>query len=210
MGESSSESGSTERRRRAKLRLPLKITTVSWWDLIHTLGPILLASAVAIWLALHFVRPLPPQTLTMSGGPKGSSFEKFGEMYRAFLAADGIKLKIIPSAGSLQNFQRLTQPNSQFDIALVQSGITETASKGGSTADLVSLGSMFYQPLTIFYRWPCSRGTESSWAARLGCSLSKERQPARRSSTVRWTRSSSRAILRHRRRFGRCCTPVAC
>jgi len=136
----------------AKLRLPLKITTISWWDLIHTLGPILLASAAAIWLALHFVRPLPPHTLTMSGGPKGSSFEHFAEKYQAFLATDGIELKIIPSAGSLQNFQRLTEPHSHIDIALVQAGITETAVKGGSTADIVSLGSMFYQPLTVFYR----------------------------------------------------------
>jgi TRAP-type uncharacterized transport system substrate-binding protein len=152
MGESSSESTGTERRRGAKLRLPLKITTVSWWDLLHTLGPILLASAVAIWLALHFVRPLPPHTLTMSGGPKGSSFESFAQKYQAYLAADGIQLKVIPSAGSLQNFQRLTQPHSHIDIALVQSGMTETASKGGSTADVVSLGSMFYQPLTVFYR----------------------------------------------------------
>jgi TRAP-type uncharacterized transport system substrate-binding protein len=152
MGESSSESASTDRRRGAKMRLPLKISTISWWDLFHTLAPILLASAAAIWLALHFVRPLPPSTLTMSGGPKGSSFEKFAGKYRAFLAAEGIRLKIIPSAGSLQNFQRLTEPHSHIDIALVQSGITETALKGGSTADLVSLGSMFYQPLTVFYR----------------------------------------------------------
>jgi TRAP-type uncharacterized transport system substrate-binding protein len=152
MGETSPEPADTDRRPGAKLRLPLKITTISWWDLIHTLGPILLASAAAIWLALHFVRPLPPSTLTMSGGPKGSSFENFAEKYQAFLAADGIKLKIIPSAGSLQNFQRLTEPHSHIDIALVQSGMTETASKGGSTADLVSLGSMFYQPLTVFYR----------------------------------------------------------
>lgn len=151
MGEPSSESAGTDRRRGAKLRLPLKITSISWWDLIHTLGPILLASAVAILLALHFVRPLPPHMLTMSGGPKGSSFEKFAEKYRAFLAADGIELKIIPSAGSLQNFQRLAQAHAHIDIALVQSGITETGPKGGSTADLVSLGSMFYQPLTVFY-----------------------------------------------------------
>ncbi len=152
MGEASSESGGTHRRQGAKLRLPLKITTISWWDLIHTLAPILLASAAAIWLALHFVRPLPPRTLVMSGGPKGSSFENFAEKYQAFLATDGIQLKIIPSAGSLQNFQRLTEPHSHIDIALVQSGITETALQGGSTADLVSLGSMFYQPLTVFYR----------------------------------------------------------
>ena len=49
--ESNPESGGTPRRRGAKLRLPLKITTISWWDLAHALGPILLASAAAIWLA---------------------------------------------------------------------------------------------------------------------------------------------------------------
>ena len=150
--ESNPEPGQAPRRRGPKLRLPLKITTISWTDLAHTLGPILLASAAAIWLALHFVRPLPPHTLIMSGGPKGSSFQADAEKYRAFLAGKGIELKIIPSAGSLQNLDRLTEPHSDIDIALVQAGITETARQGAGTNNLVSLGSMFYQPLTVFYR----------------------------------------------------------
>jgi TRAP transporter TAXI family solute receptor len=118
------------------------------------LGAILAASAGAIWLALHFVRPLPPSTLIMSGGPKGSSFEGFAERYRAILAESGITLKIISSAGSLQNLDRLSERHSHYDIALVQAGITETgtAKQGVDTQNLVSLGSMFYQPLTIFYR----------------------------------------------------------
>jgi len=153
------EPGPVRRRHGAKLRLPLKITTISWWDLIHTLGPILLASAVAIWLALHFVRPAPPHSLTMSGGPAGSSFETDAERYQTFLAQYGIHLKIIPSAGSLQNLQRLTDPRSHVDIALVQAGITEASRHKGNTSDLVSLGSMFYQPVTVFYhgRRPISR-----------------------------------------------------
>ena len=148
------ESGHARRRHGAKLRLPLKISTISWSDLAHTLGPILLASAAAIWLALHFVRPLPPSTLVMSGGPKGSSFQTFAERYRAILAESGITLKIIPSAGSLQNLDRLSEPHSHVDVALVQAGITETgtAKQGVDTGNLVSLGSMFYQPLTVFYR----------------------------------------------------------
>jgi TRAP-type uncharacterized transport system substrate-binding protein len=150
--ESNPEPGGAPQRRGAKLRLPLKITTISWSDLAHTLGPILLASAAAIWLALHFVRPLPPHTLTMSSGPKGSSFEADAEKYRALLAGNGIELKIIPSAGSLQNLQRLTDPHSHVDIALVQAGIAQSGQQAGNTSDLVSLGSMFYQPLTIFYR----------------------------------------------------------
>jgi TRAP-type uncharacterized transport system substrate-binding protein len=152
--ESNRESGHTRRRYGPKLRLPLKITTISWWDLAHTLGPILLASAAAIWLALHFVRPMPPRTIVMSGGPRGSSFESFAERYRAILAEQGITLKIVPSAGSLQNLDRLSEPHSHYDVALVQAGITETATakQGVNTESLVSLGSMFYQPLTVFYR----------------------------------------------------------
>ena len=152
--ESPPEERPAHRRHGPKLRLPLKITTISWWDLAHTLGPILLASAAAIWLALHFVRPAPPRTLTMSGGPKGSSFQTIAERYRSILAENGIDLKIIPSEGSLQNLDRLSEPHSQVDIALVQAGITEAeaARQGSNTGDLVSLGSMFYQPLTVFYR----------------------------------------------------------
>jgi TRAP-type uncharacterized transport system substrate-binding protein len=150
------ESGHARRRRGPKLRLPLKITTISWWDLAHTLGPILAASAVAIWLALHFVRPLPPSTLVMSSGPKGSSFERNAERYRAILAEKGITLEIVESAGSLQNLDRLSEPHqhAHYDVALVQAGITETgaAKQGADTGNLVSLGSMFYQPLTVFYR----------------------------------------------------------
>ncbi len=54
---SNPEAGPAQRRHAGKQHLPLKITTISWWDLAHTLGPILLASAAAIWLALHFVQP---------------------------------------------------------------------------------------------------------------------------------------------------------
>jgi len=152
--DSNPEGGTARRPKRAKLRLPLKITSISWSDLAHTLGPILLASGLAIWLALHFVRPMPPHTLIMSGGPKGSSFETAAERYRAILAENGIDLKIVPSAGSLQNLDRLSDPHSHYDIALVQAGITETGTKkqGVNTENLVSLGSMFYQPLTVFYR----------------------------------------------------------
>jgi TRAP-type uncharacterized transport system substrate-binding protein len=155
--ESKPESGHARRHHRAKLRLPLKISHVSWSDLGLTLGVIIAASVAAIWLALHFlVRPMPPRTLVMSGGPQGSSFENFAERYRAILAENGIDLQIKPSAGSLQNLDRLSErhAHAHYDIALVQAGITETgtAKQGIDTTNLVSLGSMFYQPLTIFYR----------------------------------------------------------
>jgi TRAP-type uncharacterized transport system substrate-binding protein len=145
------EADSSKPHGKGRLRLPLKITTISWWDLAHTLGPILMVSAAGIWLALHFVSPAPPRSLTMSGGPPGSTFQTVAERYGAFLARNGITLRILPSEGSQQNLERLTTPGSHVDIALVQAGLTD-ATPHGDTADLVSLGSMFFQPLAVFYR----------------------------------------------------------
>ena len=130
--------------------LPRKITTVSWWALAQTLGPILLVGALGVWAALHFVRSAPPHTLTISSGPKGSNFETVAERYRKILARSGIDLRIVESAGSIENLKRLEDPKSHVDIALVQAGLADSADNG----DLVSLGSMFYQPMTIFYRSP--------------------------------------------------------
>jgi TRAP-type uncharacterized transport system substrate-binding protein len=136
--------------RRQRLRIPLKIMAVSWRDLAETLGPIVLLAVAAILLTLHFVSPAPPRTLVMSGGPKGSRFESVAQRYQKILARSGITLKILTSEGSLDNLDRLIDPKTKTDIALVQAGITGT----GDTSSIVSLGSVFYQPLTIFYRSP--------------------------------------------------------
>jgi len=132
------------------LRLPLQVTLVSWWALTQTLGPILLLGALAIWAALHFVRSAPPHSLTISSGSKGSIFETNAQKYAKILARNGIQLKVLESAGSMENLDRLSDRKSRVDIALVQSGLAEA----NDTSDLVSLGGMFYQPLLIFYRSP--------------------------------------------------------
>jgi TRAP-type uncharacterized transport system substrate-binding protein len=63
------------------------------------------------------------------------------------LARQGVKLKILPSEGSLENLQRLDDPSFHVDVGFVQGGITNVA-----TDKLVSLGSISYQPLLVFYR----------------------------------------------------------
>jgi len=137
-------------RPRRRFRLRLKVSLVSWQDLLQTVVPLLLISAGAIFLALHFVRPAPPRVVTMSSGPAGSTFQTNALRYQKVLARNGIELKVLTSEGSLDNLNRLTDPSSGVDVALVQSGVTAE----GDISDLVSLGSLFYQPLIIFYRSP--------------------------------------------------------
>jgi len=130
--------------------MPTKVSTISWWAFIQSVGPAVLVCVVLVWAALHFVKSAPPHTLTISSGPKGSSFDTIAQRYSAILARSGVQLKVVPSAGSLENLNRLTDPKSHIDIALVQAGLTSNA----DTEDLESLGGMFYQPLLIFYRSP--------------------------------------------------------
>jgi TRAP-type uncharacterized transport system substrate-binding protein len=130
--------------------MPARVTQISWLALVQTVGPPVLVCAVLVWAALHFVKSAPPHTLTLSSGPKGSSFETIAQRYSKILARNGIQLKVLPSEGSLDNLNRIADPKSHIDIALVQSGLTTNA----DTEDLESLGGVFYQPLLIFYRSP--------------------------------------------------------
>ncbi len=137
--------------------LAVKIITISWADLADALVPILIVSGIAIWLAVHFTQPGPPRTLTMSAGPPGSTFAIDADRFKVILARSGITLHVLPSQGSLQNLERLHTPHAGVALALVQSA---TSLPGGHRSArrraerLVSLGSMFYEPLAIFYRGP--------------------------------------------------------
>lgn len=112
--------------------------------------PLLLVSAIVIAVALHFVRPAPPRALTIASGAAGTRFNMVALQYQKILARSGIRLNVVTTEGSLDNLNRLLDPRSGVDIALVQSGIADDS----GTNDLVSLGSVFYVPLTIFYRSP--------------------------------------------------------
>jgi TRAP-type uncharacterized transport system substrate-binding protein len=133
--------------------LPSRSGSVSSWAFAQTFVPVVLICIALVWAALHFVHSAPPHTLTISSGPKGSNFESIAQRYRRILAKNGIKLNVISSAGSLENLQRMSDPKSRVDIALVQSGVTNSIDTDADD-DLESLGGMFYQPLLIFYRSP--------------------------------------------------------
>jgi hypothetical protein len=107
------------------------------------LGVLVVAFAV-FWI----IHSAPPRTIIITSGAPGSPFQVNAEKYRAFLKHKGIKLKILPSQGSLENLQRLDDPSFDVDIGFVQGGITNNPDSN----TLVSLGSISYEPLLVFYR----------------------------------------------------------
>jgi TRAP transporter TAXI family solute receptor len=128
-------------------RLPIQIPYLSWRDLAVGVWPLVILTIIAFIVALRFVSPAPPHKLTMVTGPADSTFERVGERYKKILAREGITLTLLQSEGSVDNLNRLADPKSKVDIGLVQAGLTTP-----ETSELVSLGSMFFEPVELFYR----------------------------------------------------------
>src|SRR5512138_211817 len=126
----------------------LKMSRLYWRDVAVTIGPFVLLVVLAFWIAFHYVRPAPPRTIVMTSGIEGSTFQISADRYAKILAREGVTLKVIPSQGSLENLKRLSDPKSGTDIGFVQGGLSSL----GDPARLVSLGSVFYVPVLIFYR----------------------------------------------------------
>jgi TRAP-type uncharacterized transport system substrate-binding protein len=126
------------------------ISRISWRDAALTYGIFLLVIVVVLAITLHFIRPAPPRTIVMSSGAEGSMFELYADRYAKILARQGVTLTILPSQGSLENLKRLSDPGFKVDVGFVQGGIASQ----GDVNNLVSLGSVFYVPVLIFYRAP--------------------------------------------------------
>ncbi len=103
---------------------------------------------VMLLAVFWFFHSAPPKTIIITSGDDGTRFRKSAEKYAKILERSGVTLKILSSQGSLENLKRLQDPAFKVDVGFVQAGVA----KGGNTEHLVSLGSMFYEPLFIFYR----------------------------------------------------------
>jgi TRAP-type uncharacterized transport system substrate-binding protein len=113
-----------------------------------TLSAIIFICLVVIIATFWFFYSAPPNTIIITSGDENTSFIRIAERYKKILARNGVKLEILKSEGSLENLERLENPSFNVDIGFVQTGVA----KGKNIDKLVSLGSISYQPLYIFYR----------------------------------------------------------
>ena len=147
-------------RKIASIRPLARFARISVRDLLVTVAPLILITVIVIGVAYWFVRPAPPNTITITSGPNGSIFQLNAEKYRKILARNGVKLQILPSEGSLDNIKRLANPAYHVDVGFVQGGMAA----GMKVDNLVSLGSVFHEPLALFYR----SAAPVKWLSELG------------------------------------------
>ena len=85
----------------------LRHTLLSIRDLVASAGPFAFLAAALLVLAYLWLDPTPPRRLTLATGPAQSAYDQFGERYRDAMAAEGIEVVLVPTAGSSANLQLL-------------------------------------------------------------------------------------------------------
>lgn len=110
--------------------------------------PSLVLIVAMFWIASMFVQPAPPKLLYMTTGSESGAYHVYAKQYQEILAKHGITLELRTSTGALENLQRLNDDNAHIAVGFIQSGVA-TAEEGKK---LLSLGSMYYEPLWVFYK----------------------------------------------------------
>jgi len=131
----------TSRRRPAKISSRGHLSIIVLVVLIVIIGGVIL---------FHFVLFPPPETLVMTTGMEGGTYAVFGKRYQEAMAREKVHLKLLPSSGSVENFNRLKDKSFRVDIGFVQGGTISAK----EAPNLLSLGAICYSPIWVFYRGP--------------------------------------------------------
>ena len=117
-------------------------------ELLFSAAALAVLALVLLALAYWWLDPNPPKYVMLATGPERSAYDEFGKRYRKALAPYGIEVMLVPTQGSTANLELLR--DGKVDLAFVQGGSDTMGSKEDS--GLVSLGSLFVEPLWLFYR----------------------------------------------------------
>jgi TRAP transporter TAXI family solute receptor len=108
-----------------------------------------------IWALMRYISPAPPRFVTMTTGAADGAYHHFGEKYQAYLKANGIKLELKTSAGSVQNLERLQ--GIDMNAGFVQGGLGQLSidpNEDEEKTPLRSLAVIGYEPLWVFAQNP--------------------------------------------------------
>ena len=131
----------------------IRYTLLSLREMLTSAGPFVLLTIAMLALAYWWLDPTPPKHVTLATGPDQSAYSEFGKRYAKALAAYGIEVQLLPSEGSAQNLEWLA--TGKADLGFVQGGTSATTTN--SNEKLVSIGSLFVEPVWLFYRTQSAR-----------------------------------------------------
>lgn len=136
-------------------RRTMRETLLSARELAATALPFVAIAVGLIGAAYWVLEPQPPKRVVLATGPDNTAYAAFGERYAKELKRHGIEVVLRPTAGARENVRLLRDPKQDVSLAFAQGGASEAAravDEDQTGIPLVALGSLFYEPVWIFYR----------------------------------------------------------
>lgn len=114
---------------------------------------LLAATAVVVlvmlgWGLYTVLEPAFQTKIVITSGADQGIYRSFADRYAPILKRDGVTLEIRSSSGSVENFQRLNDPDSAYQVGFIQSGTTEPQDND----QLQTIAAVSYEPIWVFYR----------------------------------------------------------
>lgn len=100
-----------------------------------------------IGLAIY-INPLPPKTAYLAIGQDGSSYQDIAKSYQTFFRKNNIDLELVSTNGLAHGLDGLYATDSKINASFLTVGTASHENYPG----LVSLGSVQYAPIWIFYK----------------------------------------------------------
>jgi TRAP transporter TAXI family solute receptor len=117
-------------------------------EAVVSFAPLVLLVGLALWGAYVWLKPNPPTTVVLATGPEQSAYDQFGQRYALALAQQGIQVTLRRTLGAQDNLNLLRR--GEVDLGFVQGGGVAVSAEDAQ--QLVSLGSLFVEPVWVFYK----------------------------------------------------------
>jgi TRAP transporter TAXI family solute receptor len=106
----------------------------------------ILLTIVLVVVSAYLWGGSPPSKIVFATGQPGGVYDSFGREYQKRLGAQGLKVELVNTAGSVDNLRRIIE--GKVDIAFAQSGTYQVVNDPQHKVS--GLAAIYYEPLWIF------------------------------------------------------------
>ena len=131
------------RDREAQEGLQVSLPLEAFKAVLPYLVALLLIAIAGYWL----IDPAPPKKVVISISKQDGNYQAYASLYGVLLQEQGVTLETRESEGPLQSLEELRKKDADVDMAFMPGG----SARLESTVGLVSLGSLYYEPIWIFH-----------------------------------------------------------
>jgi len=103
---------------------------------------------IAIAVAVVELFLLPPNTVDIAAGPKGTFLYETAQKYAQEFEKAGVKVNVIETNGTLENIALVNHDTKNIEFGFIEGGAANSA----NYPNLESLGSIVYAPIWVFYQ----------------------------------------------------------